>query len=264
VRTNTHGKPGEGRFALHAQVDLVDQQFAVGTPRRKRDPVSGPPAGRRAREFAWFRPSPHLSSPESLANARPSELYTAIRRADMLRKEADMRYSHILSLAALAIATAALAQPPAKPDNTVAATVNGETITLADVDAVLNHTLPLTPLTTAQRRQMRIEVVSDMVDDLLVRQFLRKNGPKVDPARSTRSSRPTAKSFRRREVARGVAEGNRPDGSSGARGVDRRDATHWIREAQHDRRPTESVLAANRDHFDRVEVKVRHNRAARE
>src|SRR5215207_6800172 len=79
-------------------------------------------------------------------------------------------------------AAVALAQPPAKPDPNVAATVNGENITLADVDAVLKHTLPLAPLTAAQRRQMRIEVLSDMVDDLLVRQFLRKNGPKVDPA----------------------------------------------------------------------------------
>src|SRR3954468_11580786 len=93
-----------------------------------------------------------------------------------------MRYRYALSLAALAVATAALAQPPAKPEATAAATVNGDTIALAEVDAVLKQSLPLTPLTAAQRRQMRIEVLSDMVDDLLLRQFLRKNGPKVDPA----------------------------------------------------------------------------------
>src|SRR5205823_3964545 len=58
-----------------------------------------------------------------------------------------MRHSFALSLAALTVSAVALAQP-AKPET--AATVNGETISLADVDAVLKHMLPLTPLTAAQ------------------------------------------------------------------------------------------------------------------
>ena len=91
-----------------------------------------------------------------------------------------MTYSLVLAFAAVAVA-----QPPSA---NIAATVNGETISLTDIDDVLNRTLPLTPLTAAQKRQMRIEVLSDMVDDLLLRQFLRKNGPKIDAGRDRRST----------------------------------------------------------------------------
>jgi peptidyl-prolyl cis-trans isomerase C len=77
--------------------------------------------------------------------------------------------------------TAAIAPAPAsKP----AATVNGEIISLAEVDAAAfgNGPPPPQPLTEAQRRQLRLEVLGELIDDLLMSQFLRKNGPKVNPA----------------------------------------------------------------------------------
>ena len=78
-----------------------------------------------------------------------------------------MRYAFSILLVGSAVA---LAQPPATPD--AAATVNGESISLAEIDAVLKHTLPLTPLTAAQRRQMRVEVLSDMIDDAQIARIL--------------------------------------------------------------------------------------------
>src|SRR5437899_1357250 len=63
-----------------------------------------------------------------------------------------------------------------------AAVVNGEPITLAEVDAVLKLGGPSpAQITDAQRRQMRTEVVEEMIDRMVLRQYLRKNGPRVDP-----------------------------------------------------------------------------------
>src|SRR5581483_4276183 len=74
-----------------------------------------------------------------------------------------------------------LAQPGAAPKP--AALVNGEPISVADVEHVLKMQGPSpTPLTELQKKQMRQEVLSMLIDDLLMQQFLRKHGPKVDPA----------------------------------------------------------------------------------
>ncbi len=39
-----------------------------------------------------------------------------------------------------------------------------------------------TTLTEAQRRQMRFDIVSDLIDEMILEQFLRKNGAKIEPA----------------------------------------------------------------------------------
>ena len=64
----------------------------------------------------------------------------------------------------------------------VAATVNGVSISVAEVDAGLAQSPPSAmPLTVAQKRQLRQEMVSVLIDDQLVRQFLRTNGAKIEP-----------------------------------------------------------------------------------
>lgn len=71
--------------------------------------------------------------------------------------------------------------PPADP--AVAATVNGEGVRLDEVDAVIRRRrAALGPLTDAQVRELRLAVTEDLIDDLLIRQFLRQHGPKVEPA----------------------------------------------------------------------------------
>lgn len=165
-----------------------------------------------------------------------------------------MRYP--LALAALAVATVALAQPPAAD---VAATVNGESIALADVDAVLRSTLPLTPLTAAQKRQMRVEVLADMVDDLLLRQFLRKNGPKVDPAEIDAQ----LKAFGEKLKADGktIADFYKQTGQTEAQVRESWTAamqlTGYVKSTTTDDQ-LKAYFSANKDHFDRAEVKVRH------
>src|ERR1043166_3558921 len=73
------------------------------------------------------------------------------------------------------------AQTPAATKN--AAVVNGEVVTLAEVEAVLKKQGPSpVPTTDAQRRLMQRDVVDMLIDDLLMKQFLSKHGPKVEPA----------------------------------------------------------------------------------
>ena len=176
-----------------------------------------------------------------------------------------MRLPFYSAVAALALSTLALAQQPAANTNAsaatagVAATVNGEAITLADVDAVLKHTLPLTPLTAAQQRQMRIEVLSDMVDDLLLRQFLRKNGPKVDPKEIDAQLKAYGEKLK--------AEGKSLDDfykRTGQTEAQVREAwtaamqlTGYAKSAASEEQ-LKAYFAANKDYFDRVEVKVSH------
>jgi peptidyl-prolyl cis-trans isomerase C len=179
-----------------------------------------------------------------------------------------MRYSFALSLAALAGATVALAQPPAPPAPPTpptpaiapaAAHVNGETITLAEVDAVLKHTLPLTPLTAAQRRQMRIEVLADMVDDLLVRQFLKKNGPKVDPAEIDGQLKAFAEKLQKegKSLDAWLKETGQTEAQVREAWTAAMQLTGYVKLSVTEEQ-LKAYFAANRDHFDRVEVKVRH------
>jgi peptidyl-prolyl cis-trans isomerase C len=166
-----------------------------------------------------------------------------------------MRYA--FALAFLSAATVALGQPP--DANTAAATVNGESIALADVDALLKSTLPLTPLTASQKRQMRIEVLADMVDDLLLRQFLRKNGPKVDPAEIDAQ----LKAFGEKLKADGktLADFYKVTGQTEAQVRESWTAamqlTGYVKSNTTDEQ-LKAYFNANKDHFDRVEVKVRH------
>lgn len=95
----------------------------------------------------------------------------------------------LLPLAGLCLAAGpAAAQTPApapaaaKPAPTVAATVNGEAVPLAAVDAEVKRLQAATgPLTAKQVRQLRGDVLADLVDDTLLRQYLRQHGPQIDP-----------------------------------------------------------------------------------
>jgi parvulin-like peptidyl-prolyl isomerase len=65
----------------------------------------------------------------------------------------------------------------------VAATVNGEAITAAELDAAVGQLPPVeAPLSAAQKQQQRADVLQLLIDDRLVRQYLRRHGPKVDAA----------------------------------------------------------------------------------
>jgi peptidyl-prolyl cis-trans isomerase C len=63
------------------------------------------------------------------------------------------------------------------------AVVNGEPIPRSLFDDAFKARPPVvTPLTAAQQRQIKEAIVALLVDETLVRQFLKKNAPPVDPA----------------------------------------------------------------------------------
>ena len=67
-------------------------------------------------------------------------------------------------------------------DQTVAATVNGEAIKLADVDKVFRlKPKGGPPLTASMVRDLRRAAVDDLIDDALIRQFLAKQKIAVEP-----------------------------------------------------------------------------------
>ena len=75
---------------------------------------------------------------------------------------------------ALLIASIALSAPPP------VAVVNGEPIPRSELDAALAQRPPVvTPLTAAQDRELKEEVLQALIDERLIRQFLTKTMPPV-------------------------------------------------------------------------------------
>jgi parvulin-like peptidyl-prolyl isomerase len=70
---------------------------------------------------------------------------------------------------------------PVSAADPVAATVNGEVITVAEVETVATQSADKR-LSPVEQRQLRADVLNLLIDEKLVRQFLKTNGPKVDPA----------------------------------------------------------------------------------
>ena len=155
-----------------------------------------------------------------------------------------------------------IAQPQKKPagDVTIAATVNGEAIRLDEVDAQIKRRPPVTgPLTTAQARELRLAVVQDLIDDVLVKQYMRKHGPKVEPAEIESHLRALADV--QRKQGKTLADYLRETGQTEAQVRETWTALLQFarlveKEATPDR--LRKYYEAYKDHFDRVELRVSH------
>jgi parvulin-like peptidyl-prolyl isomerase len=148
---------------------------------------------------------------------------------------------------------------PTPSASTVVATVNGEAIALADLDHALYANLPVIPLTINQKKQLRSALLNDMIDDRLLKQFLARNGPKVDPAELDAQLKAFAVQLAKDHQT--FAEYLRKNGQTEAQL--RADWTASIQlSALVQQHTTDAQLkayhAANRDHFDKVEVRVSH------
>jgi peptidyl-prolyl cis-trans isomerase C len=89
----------------------------------------------------------------------------------------------VLALGGLTRAGLAQAPPAAPAGNKVAAVVNGEGIPANDLDRLLRRdTPPVHPQTAGQKDEMRRMALNMLIDDLLMRQFLRKNVAPVGEA----------------------------------------------------------------------------------
>lgn len=151
-------------------------------------------------------------------------------------------------------ANAATASPPA-----VAATVNGETIPLDQVDALIKTKFTFAPLTAGQTRQVRVELTAELVDDLLLKQFLRQHGPKVDPAEIDKQLQAFIASLTRqgKTFADFLKETNQTEASVRESWTTLQQLNRYVKEHVSDEQ-LKQYYAANRDYFDRVEVRVSH------
>jgi parvulin-like peptidyl-prolyl isomerase len=77
--------------------------------------------------------------------------------------------------------SAAAGQGPATAKKP-AASVNGEFISTSEVEAVLSQRPSPVPVSKELQQEMRKAAVEMLIDDLLIRQFLRKNAPAAAPA----------------------------------------------------------------------------------
>src|SRR5207248_9781735 len=78
---------------------------------------------------------------------------------------------------------AASAQTPPVVDNRPAATVNNDTITMGELDAVIKREHPsAVTMSDQERKNLQLGVVGELIDDRLLQQFLRASGPPVGAA----------------------------------------------------------------------------------
>ncbi|MCZ2341572.1 MAG: peptidyl-prolyl cis-trans isomerase [Bacteroidales bacterium] len=164
----------------------------------------------------------------------------------------------ILCWAILASGVSVAAEPtPAPPDATIAAIVNGDVIRLTQVDELIRREFRPEVLTATQTHDIRQAVVEDLIDDLLVRQYLREHGPAVTPAEVDGQLRALMVSLRRQR--RSLEEYFRETGRTEA---DVRDTwTNLLKFQKYvEGRTTEAELkkyyTLYKDLFDRVAVQV--------
>jgi parvulin-like peptidyl-prolyl isomerase len=169
----------------------------------------------------------------------------------------------VQSLASLAIvvvvvsgAHAQLLRMGTKP----AAVVDGTAITLAEVEAVLKQAGPTaTPLTEAQRKQMQVEAVGMLIDDLLMEKFLAKSALRIDPADINKKLAELENSLR--QQGKTLADFYKESGQNEAQL--RTNILNMLRWAayvkEHLTEPDiKRYYDENRDFFDRVAIRASH------
>lgn len=142
----------------------------------------------------------------------------------------------------------------------VAAVVNSEMILLAEVDALARRQpVGELPYTAEQLREVRRAIVEDMIDDMVLSQFLRDKGPKVEQAEVEKRFQLLKASLEKR--GQSIADFARELGKTEAHLKDAWAATIQF-EKYVEGQATDAELrryhAANKLFFDRAAVKVSH------
>ncbi len=158
----------------------------------------------------------------------------------------------LVMLARLAVASA--------EEPTIAAKVNGDTITLAEIDAIIKHRpQSLTPLTPSQMRQLRLEVARNLIDDRLLRQFLAQNAPEPDATTIAQHFKALAKA--QQAQGKTLAEFYRDTHQTEAEVRDNiRTMLQLVgyAESQMTEQTLKSYYQAHKDYFDKVTVRASH------
>jgi parvulin-like peptidyl-prolyl isomerase len=149
--------------------------------------------------------------------------------------------------------------PSTESPGFIAANVNGEPITIEDVDAALNSSLPGTPLTPSQKRDLRRALLEDLIDEKLIRVFLAKNAPKVEAAELDAHFAAFKASLIRENTT--LEEYYRRTKQNEAQLRDewraRIQLTHYAKQRATDER-LKAFHEEHRDYFDKVEVRLSH------
>jgi peptidyl-prolyl cis-trans isomerase C len=149
-----------------------------------------------------------------------------------------------------------LQKAEAKP----AAVVDGTPISMAEVEAVLKQGGPTaTALTDVQRKQLQMEAVGMLIDDLLMERFLRRSGPRIEPAEVEKKLAELETSLK--QQGKTLADFYKESGQTKEQLVTNIvTMLQWT--AYVKQRLTEADIKqyyeANRDFFDRVAVRASH------
>lgn len=164
--------------------------------------------------------------------------------------------SHLTRCALFVLLVPALAAAGEK----VAATVNGEDITVAELDAVVNELPgPDRPVSAAQKQRQRADLLELLIDDRLVRQYLRKHGPKVEPAEVEKQFAALAASLKKQ--GKTVEEYLKECGLTEDRAKEnllRMLQLARYTEAKATTEQLRSYFEANREFFDKTTVRTSH------
>ena len=167
---------------------------------------------------------------------------------------------HLFAILTVILATTPVAVAQAlPPPTTVVAEVNGETITLAELEAALHSRPIIAPLSAAQVRQLKREMLEEMLQDRLVRQFFRKYGTEVKPEEVEQNFKALSASLARQNktVAGFLHDIGQTEAQARETWTTLIQLSRYVREkVQEDQ--LRQYYKANKDHFDRVELSVSH------
>jgi parvulin-like peptidyl-prolyl isomerase len=141
----------------------------------------------------------------------------------------------------------------------VAATVNGEAITVGEIDAILKVTLSSSPLTVSQQRDLRRALLEDLIDEKLLRQFLAKHAPKVEKAEldAQMAAFKAALVKENTSLEEYLRRTNQSEAQLRDEWSSRIQLTNYVKELATDEK-LRAYHAANRDYFEKTEVRVSH------
>jgi peptidyl-prolyl cis-trans isomerase C len=141
----------------------------------------------------------------------------------------------------------------------IAAKVNGDSISLAEVDAALKAILPSAPLTGSQRRDLRRAILEDLIDDKLLRQFLVKHAPKEEAVELDAQLAALKASLVKENCTyeEYLRRSNQTESQLRETWSVRIRLANYVKQIATDEK-LKAYHAANRDHFDKVEVRVSH------
>ncbi|HSQ54246.1 MAG TPA: peptidylprolyl isomerase [Gemmata sp.] len=164
-----------------------------------------------------------------------------------------------LLIGCLALPAVLCAQPRVPADPTTAATVNGEAISLAQVDRHLAANLRDVALTLGQQRNLRRSILNDLIDDMLLKQFLAKNAPKVDPAEleAQMKALQTVLTKQNRTFEDYLKQTGQTESEMRAFWAMQIQLAAYVKNQVTDEQ-LKAFFAANKEHFDRVEVRPSH------